>query len=406
MFDRQLAPHLQGLLSRHPAVGLLGPRQVGKTTLARVIADAVPSVYIDLESPRDRARLQDPVPWLESHANELVVLDEIQRLPDLFPVLRGVIDEGRRSGRKTGRFLILGSASVDLLRQSAETLAGRIVYVELPCLNALEIQPDPAHLDALWLRGGFPESVLAGTDSTSMEWRRAFIRTYLERDIPQLGPKVPAETLRRFWTMLAHEQGGLLNASRLASSLAVSGQTVGRYLDLMVDLLLVRRLSPWTSNTGKRLVRSPKVYIRDSGLVHALLELPGLEDLLGHPVAGPSYEGWVLETLAGAAPDGTSFHFYRSAEGAEINVILRLPQNRLWAVEIKRSSQPRPTRGFHYACADLSPERRWIVHPGTDEFSVGQGVTAISVRGLALRLREEAKTGPLGSPSHVPEIHG
>ena len=387
MLPRLLESEVRDLLTRHPAVALLGPRQVGKTTLALSIAQSGPSIYLDLESPRDRAKLQDPLAYLESHADELIVLDEIQRVRDLFEVLRGLIDAGRRSGRRVGRFLILGSASIELLKQSAETLAGRLAFVELGPLSPLEVATDAPAQERVWLRGGFPESFLADTDAASLEWRRAFIRTYLERDIPQLGPRIPAETLRRFWTMLAHVQGGLLNASTLAGSLGVSGQTVARYLDLMADLLLLRRLSPWAENAGKRLIRSPKVYVRDSGLTHALLDLGDAETLLSHPVVGPSFEGFVIETLASVAPAGSSLHFYRTAAGAEIDLLIRLPGGRLWAVEVKRSSAPKPSRGFYTACADLAPEAAWVVYPGTEAFPVGQGAMAVGVIDLAKRLR-------------------
>ena len=281
MYPRSLARELPELLSRHPAVGLLGPRQVGKTTLALELGQSRPSLYLDLESPSDLAKLAEPEMFLSRHEDKLVILDEIQRAPDLFRVLRGLIDRGRRSGKGTGRFLILGSAGIDLLQQSAESLAGRIAYAELPQLLLEETGTEAA--EALWLRGGFPNSLLAETDAASLEWRRNFIRTYLERDIPQLGPRLPAETLRRLWTMLSHEQGGMMNAAKFAAALGISGQTVSRYLEVLCDVLLVRRLEPWATNAGKRLVKSAKFYVRDSGLVHALLGLGTMDDLLSHP---------------------------------------------------------------------------------------------------------------------------
>ena len=299
-----------------------------------------------------------------------------------------MIDRRRREGRRTGQFLILGSASVELLKQSSESLAGRIVYRELTPLLADEVAATKiSKLNSLWLRGGFPESWLAAGDADSIEWRRAFIRTYLERDIPQLGPRIPAETLRRFWTMLAHEQGGLLNAAKLASALGISGQTIARYLDLMVDLLLVRRLAPWAANTGKRLVRSPKVYVRDSGLLHALLGLTALDDLLSHPVAGQSWEGFVIDNLLAALPPGTSAYFYRTAAGAELDLVLELSGDRLWAIEIKRSLAPKLEHGFHYAVADLKPEKSWVVYPGTDRFPLAKGVEVIGLVELMAQLR-------------------
>lgn len=387
MITRAAAATVAGMLGRHAAVGLLGPRQVGKTTLALEISASRPSVYLDLESAPDRAKLANAEDYLGRHEDKLVVLDEIQRAPGLFQALRGIIDAGRRRGRRHGRFLILGSASIELLRQSAETLAGRIAYTELAPLDALEAGNKPRARDRLWLRGGFPDSFLAPDDAASLEWRGAFIRTYLERDIPQLGPRIPSETLRRFWIMLAHAQGGLLNAARLASGLGISGQTVARYLDLLADLLLVRRLEPWSANQRKRLVRAPKVYVRDSGIAHALLGIGDLETLLGHPVSGPSWEGFVIENLIAAAPAGTRPGFYRTSGGAEVDLLLTTPPAHLWAIEIKRSLAPKPERGFHQALADLGAKHRFIVYPGEERFSVGQNIEAIGLTDLMGELR-------------------
>ena len=362
-------------------MALLGPRQVGKTTLAHQIADGRPSIYLDLESTADRARLAHPQAYLDAHEDELVILDEVHRAPELFRELRGVIDRGRRRGRAAGRFLLLGSASVDLLKQSGETLAGRITYLELGPFDVLET-PGGA-IDTLWSRGGFPVSFLAAGDAASARWRRDFIRTYLERDVPQFGPRIPAETLRRLWTMLAHNQGELLNSAKLARALAVDGKTMARYLDLLVDLLLVRRLPPWHRNVGKRLVKSPKVYVRDSGLVHALLGLATLEDVLGHPVAGGSWEGMVVESLLAAAPEGTDAYFYRTAAGAEIDLVLAPPGQGLWAIEIKRGAAPRLERGFHHACADLGPKRRFVVYSGTERFPLNPETEAVGLGEMA-----------------------
>ena len=287
-------------LARFSAVALLGPRQVGKTTLARQIALQCHGLMLDLESPADRARLQEPELFLSRHHDQLLILDEVQRLPGLFEVLRGVIDTNRFTGRRNGQFLLLGSASVDMIRQSSESLAGRICYLELGGFSLLELGAEA--WERLWIRGGFPDSVQAADDASSSIWREQFIRTYLERDIPQLGPRIPAETLRRFWTMLAHNQGGLLNAASLGRSLGVDGKTIRHYLDLLVDLLLVRQLQPLVANTGKRLVKAPKIYVRDSGLVHTLLGLDSADAVLGHPVAGASWEGFVLETLLTLIP--------------------------------------------------------------------------------------------------------
>lgn len=371
-------------LEHSPAVVLTGPRQSGKTTLALELASTRPSAYLDLESAADRARLSEPRLYFADHAEELIVLDEIQRAPHLFEELRGVIDTGRRAGQGNGRFLLLGSAAIDLLAQSGETLAGRISHVELTPFDLTEVGAE--NLDRLWLRGGFPPSFLADDEKTSLRWRRDFIRTYLERDIPQFGPRVPAETLRRLWTMLAHNQGGLLNVARLASGLGVSGTTVHHYLDLMVDLLLIRRLPPRLDNVGKRLVRSPKVYVRDSGITHALLGLSDKDDVLGHPVAGASWEGFVIENLIAAAGDEVEASFYRTSGGAELDLLLRWPGGREWAVEVKRSLSPKLERGGRSAVATIEPERTFIVYPGDGSYPLGEQITAIGLAELCAEL--------------------
>ena len=372
---------MRQLLAEYPAVALLGPRQAGKTTLAHEIAAVTESTYLDLESPADRAKLSDAELYLADHESRLVVLDEVQRVPELLQSLRGLIDRGRRRGRRNGRFLLLGSASLDLLQQSGESLAGRVAYLELGPFDILEDEPD--RHDRLWVRGGFPDSFLAASESASLRWRENFIRTYLERDVPQLGPRIPAETLRRFWVMLAHSQGGLLNAASLARGLGIDGKTVARYLDLMVDLLLVRRLAPWHKNIGKRLVKSPKVYVRDSGITHALLGLGNKEAVLGHPVVGHSWEGLVIENLLSVAPQGSESNFYRASGGAEIDLLLKLPGRKPWAIEIKRNLDPRPRKGFYSACIEVKPEARFVVYPGSERFPVAQDIEAISLAELA-----------------------
>ena len=377
MIERHIKTQLVDRLAHSPAVALLGPRQVGKTTLAQEVGEARSSLYLDLESEADRAKLTEPELYLSAHEDKLVILDEVHRVPELFGLLRGLIDRGRRKGLRAGRFLLLGSASMNLLAQSSESLAGRISYLEMGPLDALEIAgPD---VERLWIRGGFPDSYLAGSDRSSQRWRQDFIRTYLERDIPAMGPRIPAETLRRFWTMLAHHQSGLLNASEFARSLGVTSQTVANYLDLLVDLLLVRRLAPWHSNGAKRLVKSPRVYVRDSGLVHTLLGLTDREAILGHPVAGASWEGFVIESLVAAAPEGTEAYFYRTSVGAEIDLLLRHPDGRLWVFEVKRSLSPKVERGFHSACEDLSPDRRILIYPGSETFPLGSGIEVMSL---------------------------
>jgi len=385
MINRTIKSNLLELLSTFPSVALLGPRQAGKTTLALDVAQSKDAVYLDLESEADKAKLADAALYLESQEDKLVILDEVHRMPGLFGTLRGLIDAGRRTGRKAGRFLLLGSASMDLLRQSGESLAGRIAYLELHPFNALETKEK--RIDTLWLRGGFPDSFLAPSESKSLLWRRNFIRTYLERDIPQFGPRIPAETLRRFWTMLAHSQGGLFNASNLARGLGVTGKTVSGYLDLMTDLLLVRRLSPVHRNVGKRLVKSPKVFVRDSGLVHALLGIDTHDDLLGHPVAGSSWESFVIENLLAVAPEGTDAGFYRTASGAEMDFVLTMPGNRRWAVEIKRGLAPSLGKGFHNAREDIDPGHTYVVYSGQERYALADGVEAISLEGLMRELQ-------------------
>ncbi|MDY0002859.1 MAG: ATP-binding protein [Polyangia bacterium] len=388
MNPRRLLPILEQRLATAPAVVLLGPRQAGKTTLALTLAETREAKYQDLESARDRAKLAEPELYLADHLDRLVILDEIHRAPGLFPVLRGLIDRARRSGRRRGLYLLLGSASLDLLRQSGETLAGRVSYLALDPFDVLEVGETAVHCDRLWLRGGFPDSFLAASDGESLRWRLDFIRSYLERDIPQLGPRIPAERLRRFWTMLAHYQGGQLNVAQLARNLGVDAKTAAGYIDLLVDLLLVRRLPAWHANIGKRLVKSPRVYIRDSGLVHALLDTGDKEALLAHPVVGASWEGFVLEQLLSVAPEGVQRYFYRTSGGAEIDLLLCFPGGGLWAIEIKRSLSPRPGRGFHSACADLSPERRYVVYPGTETYPIGPETQAIPLLTLARLLVE------------------
>ena len=378
MIPRTLLATAATELAHAPAVALLGPRQVGKTTLAFQLGEGGPSTYLDLQSEADRAKLASPELYLAEQGDRLVILDQIQRLPGLFPVLRGLIDKHRRAGRRAGRFLLLGSASLDLLQQSGETLAGRIAYLELAPLTVAEVGPQ--RQDDLWLRGGFPESLLGVSDARSLRWRQDFIRTYLERDVPQLGPRIAAETLRRFWTMLAHHQGGVLNAASLARSLAVDGKTVANYLDLMVDLLLVRRLPPWHGNAGKRLVKSPKVFVRDSGLVHALLGIGNKDTLLGHPVVGASWECFVIENILNTASQAgkpVEASFYRSANGAEIDLVLSWPGGRHWAIEIKRSLAPKLERGFHSACEEVRPERKLLVYPGSERYPMNEGVEAL-----------------------------
>jgi len=378
MIQRRLETKISDALMRSPSVALMGPRQVGKTTIALNISETTPSIYLDLESRLDLEKVRDITAFHEDNRDKLIILDEVQRLPEVFAPLRGIIDKERRKGNKTGQFLFLGSASIDLLKQSGESLAGRIAYIELHPVDVLEYAENSlGKMNELWLRGGFPESLLAKSDKDSINWRFDFIKTYLERDIPQLGPRIPAETLERFWTMLAHNQGTVLNAAHLGRNLEVSGVTIGRYLDLMTDLLLVRRLKPWTFNIGKRLVRSPKIYVRDSGITHALLNIDTYNNLLGHPVVGGSWEGFIIENIMSVAPAGMQPFYYGTPGGAEIDLVLEFSGSEKWAVEIKRRSAPSITKGFRIACEDIKPERRYVVYSGKDRFPLGEGITAI-----------------------------
>jgi hypothetical protein len=385
MIRRSLEPVLLASLRRFPIVGLVGARQVGKTTLARAVAHKMgTAVYLDLERPSDRARLADPELYLEPLADHLVVIDEIQRSPALFPVLRSLVDAKRRNGR----FLVLGSASPDLSRQASESLAGRIVYHELAPLSIDEASAKtrPAQM-ALWNRGGFPASVLAASDARSLEWRDAFIETHLQRDLPALGVRIPAAALRRFWEMLAHFHGQLWNASKIAASLGVSAPTAKSYLDTLEDTFMVRVLPPFAANLKKRLVKSPKVYLRDSGLLHALLRVGAADRLLGHPVAGASWEGWVIEQALAGIQRHEGAYFYRTAAGAEIDLVLELARGRRLAFEIKLGSAPSPSRGFWSGLDDLKPDAAFVVYPGTERYPLGPGVEALPVSMLARVLR-------------------
>ncbi|MDR2396734.1 MAG: ATP-binding protein [Puniceicoccales bacterium] len=367
-------------LDRQAAVALIGPRQVGKTTLTFEIAKQRDSIYLDLESREDRAKLQSPSLLISSNENKLIILDEIHRMPELFQDLRGFIDAGRRKNLRNGRFLILGSASTDLLKQSEETLAGRIEYVDITPLNIMEIDgTQDLWVKKLFLRGGFPDSYLANSDETSYRYRQNFIRTYLERDVQQWGPRVPAETLSRLWTMIAHSQGQLLNNSRLAESLALSSPTVNTYIDLLVDLLLVRRLKPFYANTKKRLIKTPKIYIRDSGLTHALLGIVDYNQLLGHPIFGTSFEGFVIETLLSVTQQRLIPSFYRTSAGAEIDLLLEFPQGDIWAIEIKSGVIPKTSKGFYIAIEDVQPTKAFVVHGGRGQYPIDENLNAVGL---------------------------
>lgn len=392
MIKRKCQDSIIELLNESPAVGILGPRQVGKTTLAEEIALSISPnpIYLDLESPTDLAKLTEAEAYFDLHKGKLIILDEIQRTPELFAVLRGVIDRRRRDGFRTAQFLILGSASLDLLKQASESLAGRIAYQELTGINLVEINNlKDTNQENLWLRGGFPDSLLAKTDAASFRWRQNFISTYLERDVPQFGSRIPAVTLRRLWTMLAHHQGGQLNTAQLGASLGITIPTVKRYIELLEDLFLVRTLFPWSGNVGKRLVKTPKVYIRDSGLTHALLNLTTLDDLVGHPIVGASWEGFVIENILSCLPQGVTSWFYRTSAGAEIDLVIEVNHQERYAIEVKRSLSPTVSKGFYLGCEDVKATKRYVVYPGKERYPSTDGIIVTSL----VELMEELQSG-------------
>ena len=388
MLNRIIAHRLKKDMAHMPVVALLGARQVGKTTLAKSIAQQVDAIYLDLESPADLTKLDDPLGFLSHQAGKLLILDEIQQSPDLFKVLRGLVDQNRAQGRKSCQFLLLGSASIDLLRQSSESLAGRISYIEMGGLNLLEIpSQQPAAWQTAWLRGGFPDSYLAANDDMAMDWLEYLIRTYLERDIPQMGFRIPASRLRRLWTMLAHLQGEPLTLSKLGANLEVDGKTVRYYIDILVDLLLVRRLSPWHTNVKKRLVKSPRYYIRDSGIAHRLLGIDYFDALLSHPALGKSWEGFVMENIHSVLPLRAQTYFYRTAAGAELDLIIVLSASKIWAVEIKYGTAPKLRQHYHHICDEIGATEKYVIYSGNETFPIGQNTTVISLTHFLQKLQ-------------------
>jgi len=382
MIDRQLESVVRECIGKFPVVGLIGARQVGKTTLAKALAEKLKkeSVYLDLERPSDLARLSEAELYLETHSDKLVIFDEIQRQKELLPVLRSLVDSDRRNGR----FLILGSASPSLIRDSSESLAGRIIYLELSPFSMTEVGAGKEAVQRLWRRGGYPDSYLAKSEADSYQWREAFVQTHLERDIPSLGIRTSASTLRRFWTMLAHFHGRLWNASKIASSLGVSSPTVKSYLEILESTFMIRHLPPFFPNVKKRLVKSPKVYLRDSGLLHTLLRIEDQETLFGHPSAGASWEGWVIEQICSIIPRSWAVHFYRTGAGAEIDLVLQPSASHpLVAIEIKRTLSPKPTKGFLSACADLGRVKGFFVYPGDELYPIGPDLQALPVTKLS-----------------------
>lgn len=386
MLNRWITKRLQKTISHNPAVVLLGPRQVGKTTLAKIMAKNIDSIYLDLEDFEDLLKLKDPKAFLSFHRNKLVILDEIQRVPDLFMVLRGLIDKNRQEGRDTAQFLLLGSASMDLLRQSSESLAGRLSYLEMTGLNEWEVGSDNHNTRTLWLRGGFPNSYLAKNDDRAMEWLEDLIKTYLERDIPQMGFRIPAARLRRLWTMLAHLQGETVNYSKLAANLEIDSKTVTTYIDILTDLLLVRCIEPWYVNVKKRLVKSPRYYVRDSGLLHRLLGIKDYNALLSNPILGKSWEGFVIENIHSVIPRLAKTYFYRTAAGAEIALVIKMPDEAIWAVEIKHGVAPKLGKHYSQTCDDVGATHKFVVYGGDDEFPISDNIWMISLPKLMEKL--------------------
>ena len=371
----QAVRRIEAAIRRSPVTALLGPRQCGKTTLARQLAERRHALFFDLESAADARRLANPELAL-THPGKLVVIDEVQARPDVFNTLRVLAD---RSGRAT-RYLLLGSASPTVVRGVSESLAGRVEFVDLSGFDLGEVGADA--WERLWVRGGFPRSWLARTDADSRQWREGFIRTFLERDIPQLGITVPAPAMRRFWTMLAHHHGGTWNSSELARSMSLSDKTVRSYLDILTGTYMVRQLQPWHENLGKRQVKAPKIYLRDSGLLHALLDLPDRRALHGHPRVGLSWEGFAIEQVL-AAVRPSSAYFWATHGGAELDLMF-VANGRRCGVEMKFNEAPDVTRAMRTAIEDLRLHHLWVVHPGRHRYDVDPGITMWPIADVAL----------------------
>lgn len=384
MIKRDLQPLICSALTTMPVVALLGARQVGKTTLALEIAKVFgkESAYLDLELDSDLNKLSDAEAYLRRFDNKLLIIDEVQREPDLFRLLRGLVDARKRAGEKEGQFLLLGSSSRDLIQHSSETLAGRVRFLELSPFSVLEAQQaEPADfgLEKLWLRGGFPDSYLATDDDESWRWRSDFISSYIERDIPLMGPQIAATTMRRLWSMLAHSNAQQVNYSKLGGSLGVSYKTIKNYIDTLTDFYMVRQIQPWSGNTKKRLVKAPKIYLRDSGLAHRFLNITDFENLLGHPAIGASWEGFVLENILNQLTDKWRYSYYRTTAQAEVDLVLEGPKNEVWAVEVKRSLTPKVTKGFHYACDDIQATKKYVIYSGNERFPLPNKVEVIGL---------------------------
>jgi len=372
LLERHILSDVMKRLQTNPAVALLGARQVGKSTLAEMVIETFPdALYLDLERPSDLNKLSDAEGFFQQFQDQMICLDEIQRMPELFAILRSVIDRNKRNAQ----FLLLGSASRNLIRQSSESLAGRISYLEVTPFTRTETETFA--INRLWLQGGYPRSLLSADDESSFQWREDYIRTFLERDIPQLGFHIPANTLGRFWRMLAHSHAQTLNASRLADSMGVSANTIRKYIDLLEQTFVVRALQPWSGNTKKRLVKAPKVYIRDSGLLHALLDIESMQQLFAHPVYGASYEGFMIENLLTALPRWQA-SYYRTSNGAEVDLVLERAGKTI-AIEIKASTSPKLSKGNWSAFDSLQADACYVVAPVDSIYPLNDKVKVLNL---------------------------
>jgi uncharacterized protein len=373
LIPRKITDKVKNRLNNFPAVALLGPRQAGKSTIALMVTKEIPkSIYLDLERPADLNKLTDPEAFFNQFCDYTICLDEIQRTPEIFPILRGVIDRGQRNGQ----FLILGSASRDLIRQSSESLAGRLSYLDITpfSLEEASFSSQAEH----WLKGGFPRSILTSDDEISIQWREDYIRTFLERDIPQLGFRIPANTLARFWRMLAHCHGQVLNSSKLADSMGVSSHTIRKYIDLLEQTFMVRTLPPYWKNTKKRLIKSPKVYLRDSGILHSLLSIDGMEELFSNPIYGASYEGYIIENILSCFPRWQA-SYYRTSSGAEVDLILQKGQKQI-AIEIKASTSPRLSKGTWNSLKEIAPDETIVIAQVDTSYPLGNNVKVMPIK--------------------------
>lgn len=379
MVQRNLLNKIKESLTKFPVVGIVGSRQVGKTTLAKELASLFSnSIYLDLELPSDINKMQNAELYLKENCSSLIIIDEIQRMPSIFPVLRALVDQDRRPAR----FLILGSASPIMVNNASESLAGRIIYHELSAFTFWESEKTSAAINELWIRGGYPLSLLNQSEKESFEWREAFIKTFLEQDIPQLGIRIPAIQLRRFWNMLAHNHGQLWNASKIALALGITAPTTKNYLDILTDTFLVRQLSPYFTNAKKRIVKAPKIFMRDSGLLHTFLGVKTKDQLLGNPIAGFSWEGFVIEQIAALVKGSYELFFYRTGAGAEIDLLLVRNNKPEIAIEIKFSLTPKLTKGFWISFEELKCKSGFVIYPGNDIYSINENVKVTGLNNL------------------------